>query len=58
MRKLVANSKALILPTRWYEGFPMSIVEAYSVGTPVICSVLGNIGNVVKEGIIGCKCEL
>ena len=55
VRKLIANSRALILPTRWYEGFPMSIVEAYSVGTPVICSNLGNVGNVVKEGITGCK---
>ena len=40
--KIIANSKALVLPTQWYEGFPMSIVEAFSVGTPVICSDLGN----------------
>lgn len=55
--KIVANSKALILPTQWYEGFPMSIVEAFSVGTPVICSDLGNAGSVVKEGITGSKFE-
>lgn len=54
-RKLIANSKALVLPTQWYEGFPMSIVEAFSVGTPVICSDLGNAGSVVEEGITGCK---
>lgn len=53
--KIVAKSKALILPTQWYEGFPMSIVEAFSVGTPVICSDLGNAGSVVKEGITGAK---
>lgn len=47
--KLIANSKALVLPTQWYEGFPMSIVEAFSVGTPVICSDLGNAGSVVEE---------
>ena len=51
--KLIANSKALVLPTQWYEGFPMSIVEAFSVGTPVICSDLGNAGSVVEEGITG-----
>lgn len=55
VRKLLSNSKALILPTQWYEGFPMSIVEAYSVGTPVICSDLGNTGSIVQEGITGCK---
>src|SRR5699024_10944751 len=53
--KIISNSKALILPTQWYEGFPMSIVESFSVGTPVICSELGNSGSVVGEGITGCK---
>lgn len=53
--KIISNSKALILPTQWYEGFPMSIVESFSVGTPVICSELGNSGSVVSEGITGCK---
>ena len=53
--KVIANSKALVLPTQWYEGFPMSIVEAFSVGTPVICSDLGNAGSVVEEGITGYK---
>lgn len=54
-RKLIANNKALILPTQWYEGFPMSIVEAFSVGTPVVCSDLGNAGSIVEEGVTGCK---
>lgn len=55
VKRLIAQSQALILPTMWYEGFPMSIVEAYSVGTPVICSNLGNAGSVVEEGITGFK---
>lgn len=54
-RKLIANSKALILPTQWYEGFPMSIVEAFSVGTPVVCSDIGNVGNIVEDNVSGCK---
>lgn len=54
--QLIANSKALVLPTRWYEGFPMTIVEAYSVGTPVIGSDIGNVGDIVIEGITGSKC--
>ena len=37
-KKLIANSRALILLTQGYEGFPMTIVEAFSVGTPVIGS--------------------
>lgn len=55
VREIVANSLALILPTQWYEGFPMSIVEAFSVGTPVIVSGLGNAGDIVEEGVNGFK---
>lgn len=45
--------KALILPTQWYEGFPMTIVEAYSVGTPVIGPDMGNVGDLIEEGVTG-----
>lgn len=54
-KQLMADSKALILPTQWYEGFPMTIVESYSVGTPVIGSDIGNVGIVVEEGVTGWK---
>lgn len=54
-RKIIGESKALILPTQWYEGFPMTIVESYSVGTPVIGSDLGNTGSLVEEGKSGWK---
>ena len=53
--KYISQSKALILPTQWYEGFPMSIVESLSVGTPVICSDIGNASSIVEEGITGYK---
>lgn len=55
VRELLASSRAMVLPTQWYEGFPMTIVEAFSVGTPVICSDLGNAGSVVQEGVTGYK---
>lgn len=55
VRRLLATSRALILPTQCYEGFPMCIAESYSVGTPVLVSDLGNGGSLVKEGITGMK---
>ncbi|MDO5544254.1 MAG: glycosyltransferase family 4 protein [Eubacteriales bacterium] len=55
VKGLMAESKALLLPTQWYEGFPMTIVEAFSVGTPVLCSDLGNAGSIVTEGVTGRK---
>lgn len=53
--RIIGESKALILPTQLYEGFPMTIVEAYSVGTPVICTDVGNCGCLVEEGVTGWK---
>ena len=53
--KILAESRALILPTQWYEGFPMTILEAYGVGTPVICSDIGNAGSIVVDKVTGLK---
>ncbi|MCR5651283.1 MAG: glycosyltransferase [Lachnospiraceae bacterium] len=48
--KEIARAKALILPTKWYEGFPMTIAEALTAGTPVIGTDLGNTGDLIKGG--------
>ena len=50
---LMKNAAGVILPTRWYEGFPMTIVESYSVGTPVVASNLGNAGALVTDNVTG-----
>lgn len=55
VRRLLATSRAMILPTQWYEGFPMSIAESFSVGTPVLVSDLGNAGSLIQEGVTGRK---
>lgn len=55
VKKIMGESKALILPSQWYEGFPMSIVEAYSVGTPVLGSDIGNVGNIIETNVTGWK---
>lgn len=44
---------ALVLPTQVYEGFPMTVVEAFSRGTPVIGTDLGNTGSLIKDGVNG-----
>ena len=55
VREIISQSDALVLPTLWYEGFPMTIVEAFSAGIPVICSDLGNSGSLIEDGITGWK---
>lgn len=53
VKHMIAESKALIMPTQCYEGFGMTIVEAFSAGTPVIGSNIGNVAEIVKEGKTG-----
>lgn len=55
VRRMIGESKGLILPTQVYEGFPMTIAEAYACGTPVIGSDLGNTGSLIEEGKSGWK---
>lgn len=44
---------ALVFPSVWYEGFPLSIVEAFAAGTPVIASRLGGMLEMIAEGKTG-----
>jgi len=46
----VKNATALIIPSVCYEGFPMTLVEAFACGTPVIGSNLGGVQEIVIDG--------
>jgi len=47
------KSQALLLPSVWYEGFPMVLVEAYANGLPVIASRIGALAELVEDGVTG-----
>lgn len=49
----VSKAKAVIYPTLWYEGFPMTIVESFACGTPVIASDTPNLAEKIHNGING-----
>ncbi len=50
---LVRYSRFVCVPSEWYENNPMTIVEAYSMGVPVIGARIGGIPEIVKEGETG-----
>jgi glycosyltransferase involved in cell wall biosynthesis len=51
------NSAFLVVPSLWYEGFPMTIAEAFACGTPVLCSKLGGMQEIVDDGRTGLHIE-
>ena len=54
---LTRDALFLVVPSEWYEGFPMVVVQALACGTPVIASRLGSLGEIVEEGKTGLKFE-
>jgi glycosyltransferase involved in cell wall biosynthesis len=50
---LLKNATALVFPSVWYETFGMVVIEAFSLGIPVIASDLGNISKMVTDGYNG-----
>ena len=53
----VRTAVALVLPSIWFEGFPMVVLEAFASGTPVIASRIGSLAEVVEEGETGLLVE-
>jgi glycosyltransferase involved in cell wall biosynthesis len=49
----MARASALVVPSIWYEGNPMSIIEAFASGLPVIASDLGAMRDMVDDGRVG-----
>ncbi len=43
------DASLLVLPSTWYEGFPMILAEAFAVGLPVIASDLGSMSSIVDH---------
>ncbi|MEO8619705.1 MAG: glycosyltransferase family 4 protein [bacterium] len=49
----MAASRYLVVPSLWYEGLPLVLVEAMSCGTPVIVPDHGAFPEIVEDGVNG-----
>ena len=50
---LLDQARALVLPSRCYEGAPRAVLEAFAAGVPVISSSLGGLPELVEHGANG-----
>jgi len=49
LESLIRNCSYVVLPSEWYENNPMSVVESFALGKPVIASRIGGIPELVTD---------
>lgn len=53
----LARCRALVFPSLWYEGLPMTILEAFATGVPVIAARRGAAATLVVDHVTGLTYE-
>ncbi len=51
--KEMRRAAFLIMPSEWYEAFPVVIVEAFATALPIIASRLGAMSELIDDGVTG-----
>jgi glycosyltransferase involved in cell wall biosynthesis len=50
---MMKGARFLVLPSEWYESFPVTLAEAFACGVPLIASRLGAMQEIVADGRTG-----
>lgn len=51
--ELMKSAAVLIFPSEWYEGFPVTLAEAFACGLPVIAARIGAMAELIEDGLNG-----
>ena len=58
LENLISNASFIIVPSEWYENNPLTIIESYANGKPVIASKIGGITEIVINNETGFLYEM
>lgn len=50
LHALIRQARAVVLPSEWYENAPMSVLESFAFGKPVIGARIGGIPEMIDDG--------
>ncbi|WP_372728612.1 glycosyltransferase family 4 protein [Nocardioides sp.] len=53
LQDLMRAAALVVVPSRWYENQPMTVLEAFGCGRPVVASDLGGLPELIDEGRTG-----
>ena len=53
LRRIIAESQFVVLPSRWYENLPYTVMEAFASSKAVVASRIGGIPEMVDDGVNG-----
>lgn len=53
LKSILSSSQCLVIPSEWYENNPLTILESFCLGTPVIGANIGGIPELIDTGVNG-----
>ena len=53
----IRSARAIVLPSEWYENSPLSVMEAYALGKPVIGAAIGGLPELIRDNETGATFE-
>lgn len=53
LHEIVRLARAVVVPSEWYENAPMTVLESYALGKPVIGARIGGIPELIRENDTG-----
>ncbi len=53
LTEIMRNAAVVAVPSVWYENCPLTILEAFSLGTPVVAVNSGGMAELVSDGVTG-----
>ena len=56
-RPLIERARFMVIPSEWSENNPLTVIEAQSLGTPVLGARIGGIPELIEEGVSGMTFE-
>jgi glycosyltransferase involved in cell wall biosynthesis len=53
LKNTIAGAKFIVIPSEWYENLPYSMLEAFSIGKPIVAPEIGEFSRIVPQNELG-----